>query len=350
MCNRTHGTNHRRSNGIVAGAIVAALALGGAVCVPLAGCSAGGSDATGSSTQASDQSQDGSQDGTASQTADQSASDQSGSAQNTIVQNEGQQNAIAVPDVTGQNQDDATKALQDAGLVANVQWQESVQRYPQVVSTDPAAGTKVLPGQTVTVYVASPGARSELYLSDYMVVSRDSQQKYLSWKGWTQTGDAGTWVEWHKDGCGILEFGKGRMQIDEVPDDPPAQSYDFVGYRPYGTTAADDPMGYWVTDYPGDLSGPTASLAYLAKAEKVCGFSDPIAHYDVGEAPDMGMEGYRSVSEIGRASDRSYWFVMEEDSPYKGTHRVVMQVARKDLVGSDPQEALKNFYVNEHVG
>ncbi|MGN0287912.1 MAG: PASTA domain-containing protein [Atopobiaceae bacterium] len=339
MFNRTHGTNRRRPNGIVAGAVVAALALGGLACVPLTGCT-GGSDATAStsSSQSSDQTQS-------------AATDQTtGNDQTTIVQNEGQDNAVAVPDVTGQNQDDATKALQDVGLTANVQWQESAQRYPQVVATDPVAGTKVIPGQTVTVYVASPGARSELYLSDYMVVSRDSQQKYLSWKGWTQAMDAGTWVEWHKDGCGILEFGKGRMQIDEAPDDPPAQSYDFVGFRPYGTTADDDPIGYWVTDYPGDLSGPTASLAYLAKAEKFCGFSDPIAHYDVGEAPNMGMEGYRSVSEIGRASDRSYWFVMEEDSPYKGTHRVVMQVARKDLVGSDPQEALKNFYVNEHVG
>lgn len=252
-----------------------------------------------------------------------------------------------VPDVTGKNQDDAVSALQQAGFAANVQWQESTSIYPQVVSTDPAPGSAASPGQTITVYVASPGARSELYLQDYLACSRENIEKYLSWKGWTKIEDDGTWVCWQKSGLGTLSFGKDRMQIDDTPNDPPAPSFNFVGFSPESNH--DD--GLWVHDYSGTLAGPTDSLAYLAKAEGMFGFSGALQHYNVGDSPaSYTPDGYTSVAEVGAAGNNSYWFVMEETSPYDNEHRFVAQVATKDVVGSDAATALKSFFRNEHVG
>lgn len=252
-----------------------------------------------------------------------------------------------VPDVTGKNQDDAVSALQQAGFAANVQWQESTSIYPQVVSTDPAPGSSATPGQTVTVYVASPGARSELYLQDYLACSRENIEKYLSWKGWTKIEDDGTWVCWQKSGLGTLSFGKDRMQIDDTPNDPPAPSFNFVDFTPESNH--DD--GLWVHDYSGTLAGPTDSLAYLAKAEGMFGFSGALQHYNVGDSPaSYTPDGYTSVAEVGAAGNNSYWFVMEETSPYDNEHRFVAQVATKDVVGSDAATALESFFRNEHVG
>jgi eukaryotic-like serine/threonine-protein kinase len=63
---------------------------------------------------------------------------------------------VAVPDVAGKSQGDANAALTQAGLTAKFSSQPSnTVTSGQVIGTDPAAGTKVPPGSTVTVNVST---------------------------------------------------------------------------------------------------------------------------------------------------------------------------------------------------
>jgi eukaryotic-like serine/threonine-protein kinase len=64
--------------------------------------------------------------------------------------------AVAVPDVTGQSEDDARSALEGAGLTVASNDQESEDVEPgTVLAQDPAAGERVQPGSTVTITVAT---------------------------------------------------------------------------------------------------------------------------------------------------------------------------------------------------
>ncbi|WP_214318279.1 PASTA domain-containing protein [Nonomuraea sediminis] len=62
---------------------------------------------------------------------------------------------VTVPDVVGQSQDQAEQTIRDAGLEPSVASGEAAD--PHVVdSQDPAAGTKVAPGSTVTLHLRAP--------------------------------------------------------------------------------------------------------------------------------------------------------------------------------------------------
>jgi eukaryotic-like serine/threonine-protein kinase len=62
---------------------------------------------------------------------------------------------VDVPDVSGQDQASAQKALADAGLTAQVTQVDSSDDAGKVVGTDPAAGTSVQKGSTVTLQVSN---------------------------------------------------------------------------------------------------------------------------------------------------------------------------------------------------
>ncbi|MCR2051900.1 Stk1 family PASTA domain-containing Ser/Thr kinase [Actinomyces bowdenii] len=59
---------------------------------------------------------------------------------------------VAVPDVTGMSEDDAKETLEDAGFKVDVK-RRLGGAFDSVRSTDPAPGTRVKPGSTVTIYV-----------------------------------------------------------------------------------------------------------------------------------------------------------------------------------------------------
>jgi eukaryotic-like serine/threonine-protein kinase len=61
---------------------------------------------------------------------------------------------IAVPEVTDLSSDDARSRLEDAGLQVNVQQRDSDRDPGTVLQQDPPAGTKVVQGTTVTIFVA----------------------------------------------------------------------------------------------------------------------------------------------------------------------------------------------------
>jgi eukaryotic-like serine/threonine-protein kinase len=76
----------------------------------------------------------------------------------TIVVSRGTEK-VAVPDVVGESRDAAERTLQDAGLQTSAREQESDEQEPgTVLSQDPAAGTQLAKGKTVTLVVAKAPA------------------------------------------------------------------------------------------------------------------------------------------------------------------------------------------------
>jgi serine/threonine-protein kinase len=61
---------------------------------------------------------------------------------------------VQVPDVVGQNKDDARASLKDAGFKVTAQLQDSDQPKGNVLSQDPVGGTSVDKGSTVTIQVS----------------------------------------------------------------------------------------------------------------------------------------------------------------------------------------------------
>lgn len=80
---------------------------------------------------------------------------------------------VEVPNVVGQTQADGTSAIEAVGLVVVVETRPSNQPAGTIVEQQPAGGTFVLPGSTVTIYVSagSSGAgrprRRERYIARY---------------------------------------------------------------------------------------------------------------------------------------------------------------------------------------
>jgi serine/threonine-protein kinase len=63
---------------------------------------------------------------------------------------------VSVPDVVGQDKNDARATLRDAGFSVTVVQKESDQTKNSVIRQSPPAGTKAVKGDTVTIYVAIP--------------------------------------------------------------------------------------------------------------------------------------------------------------------------------------------------
>jgi beta-lactam-binding protein with PASTA domain/predicted Ser/Thr protein kinase len=73
---------------------------------------------------------------------------------------------VRVPNLIGRTATEATSALQQAGLVADVATEQSTpQQKGRVISTDPEAGMGLKEGQTVTVVVG--GGPAQITLADY---------------------------------------------------------------------------------------------------------------------------------------------------------------------------------------
>jgi serine/threonine-protein kinase len=87
------------------------------------------------------------------------------------------QGQVAVPDVTNQDQAAATATLQKAGLVVNAQPDPtSTKAKGTVTSQDPAGGTQVAPGSTVTIKVSGGGVTVPSVLnSNYLAAQAQLQ-------------------------------------------------------------------------------------------------------------------------------------------------------------------------------
>ncbi|HEY6744456.1 MAG TPA: PASTA domain-containing protein, partial [Mycobacteriales bacterium] len=94
----------------------------------------------------------------------------------------GSSNDVTVPNLVGQTQATATKQLQDAGLVPTVSSTASTpQQKGQVISTDPAAGSTLKRGSTISVVVG--GGVATVTLEDYKTLSYEDAAAQLRAKG-----------------------------------------------------------------------------------------------------------------------------------------------------------------------
>jgi beta-lactam-binding protein with PASTA domain len=69
---------------------------------------------------------------------------------------------VEVPELVGLDRDEATSALSDAGLRVNIEEEDSDQPEGQVLRQDPANGTRVVVGTSVTIVVAREPQQSEV--------------------------------------------------------------------------------------------------------------------------------------------------------------------------------------------
>ena len=130
-----------------------------------------------------------------------------------------------VPDVSGLSQDDATKAIAEAGLQSKIEWQEADGSVRTVLSTTPAAGERVKSGSTVTVTVVAPGPRNELYLPGYLSSDPKDVSSYLAWKGWkfefgTTAKGAGSFASQDVAEQGWSKAGVGQLVFTSAPASP----------------------------------------------------------------------------------------------------------------------------------
>jgi serine/threonine-protein kinase len=73
-----------------------------------------------------------------------------------------QQTALTVPDVTGQDKDDAKKALQAKGFEVDTNTVDGGGQKDSVLSTDPPAGTQAQPGSKVTMNVSKGNKQNQM--------------------------------------------------------------------------------------------------------------------------------------------------------------------------------------------
>ena len=100
------------------------------------------------------------------------------------------QSTVSIPTgLAGKSQADAEKALTDAGLTAVVEQQNSdTVAEGCVISTNPAEGTGVLPGTTVTLYVsAGPETPAQVAVPDVVGYDAASAASILSDQGFGST-------------------------------------------------------------------------------------------------------------------------------------------------------------------
>lgn len=91
----------------------------------------------------------------------------------------------AVPSLEGMGVDEALAALEEAGLAGTVSYVDSDAEKNTVVGSDPAAGTEVAGGSSVTLSVASPYPSSPAHLLEYFDLAPEALAGYLSEEGFS---------------------------------------------------------------------------------------------------------------------------------------------------------------------
>ena len=92
---------------------------------------------------------------------------------------------FSVPDLEGMAADEALAALEEAGLTGTVSYVESDAQKDTVVGSDPAPGTEVAGGTSVALSVASPYPSAPTRLLEYFDLEPEALASYLAEEGFT---------------------------------------------------------------------------------------------------------------------------------------------------------------------
>lgn len=226
-----------------------------------------------------------------------------------------------VPDVVGLSQDEATKAVAEAGLTAKIEWEESEGTALTVLSTSPEAGERTSAGASVTVTVVAPGASAETHVADYLASDPHDVSAYLSWKGWsfdfgvTEAGSGslpdGSYAEtaWKKAGVGTLTFTPRSLSSRHgvflgslFTSDVLAQGSPIAGVR-------------FEPSLSGDDASPQVNSATVSTWAVRCGLDGPegtLTSDDVARAMGVSAPSRRYVVGYGE-QDGCVWAILVRD-------------------------------------
>jgi eukaryotic-like serine/threonine-protein kinase len=114
---------------------------------------------------------------------------------------------VTVPNVTGQSESSASSEISNAGLRTDIAEQESDQPEGTVISQDPAAGTNVAKGSTVTLVVAKAPAQATV--PDVTGESEDVANQRLSAAGFDVSSQTRTVSDPAQDGIVVSQRPSG---------------------------------------------------------------------------------------------------------------------------------------------
>ncbi|NMI00528.1 Stk1 family PASTA domain-containing Ser/Thr kinase [Pseudonocardia acidicola] len=121
---------------------------------------------------------------------------------------------VAVPDVTGQDQNTAQQTLSNAGFQVQVQQVDSNSDAGQVVGTNPAAGQRVPKNSTVTLQVSKGSSPNQQTVPNVVgMQARDAMQE-LSDAGFQSTLQGQQVTDRTQDGRVIAQSPAGGSQAD----------------------------------------------------------------------------------------------------------------------------------------
>jgi len=120
---------------------------------------------------------------------------------------------VTVPDVTGLSRESAEARLRDGGLSPSVEEEESDEPEGDVISQDPAGGTEVPRGETVTITV-STGPR-QVEVPDVVGVGENQATNRLTSAGLKPVREERTVTDPAQDGVVVEQRPGAGLQVDE---------------------------------------------------------------------------------------------------------------------------------------
>ena len=120
---------------------------------------------------------------------------------------------VTVPDVTGVSRDSAEARLRDDGFAVSVVEQESDEPDGDVISQDPAAGTELSRGSTVTITVST--GRPQVDVPDVIGLSEDSARSRLTSAGLKPVTQERTVTDPTQDGMVVEQRPASGTQVAE---------------------------------------------------------------------------------------------------------------------------------------
>ena len=239
---------------------------------------------------------------------------------------------FVVPQVVGKTQDEATKAIGDAGLKAQVVYAPSDKPRGTVTSCDPAGGAKANRDTTVTITVSAVLPADYHHLVDYYQSNALELSYFLAQQGFTIASS-------YTNGSGHLEAlytssDKGTIVLTDAP-----YSHDFAldegGTEDLlrgGTAYSGLRLEFPAADLPPDAAG--LSDAALQQLVALCGLSGQLRSINQDSIvlpPGTTASGQQFVCAYGEMGD--YCWTVEIANEDGGT-RATATVAPKALYAS----------------
>ncbi|HEY7454420.1 MAG TPA: PASTA domain-containing protein, partial [Thermoleophilaceae bacterium] len=120
---------------------------------------------------------------------------------------------VTVPDVTGLSRESAESRLRDEGLSPQVEEEESDEPEGDVISQNPAGGTEVPRGETVTITVST--GKPQVEVPDVVGLGEDRATSRLNQAGLEPVREERPVTDPEQDGTVLEQRPGAGVQVDE---------------------------------------------------------------------------------------------------------------------------------------